>query len=440
MFYFLQKKQNVYHHNCFTNQILYADLIFPLPNISSEQSGYLSLFCDFLTEVGVKDRSYVENLDFLNAYTGGVDSYLSLNISTQNPDVFAPVLGIRGKALYRNTEKFFTALKDIISSVNFQDPKRILELFTKLHISLENNLIRNAMRYASSLALSSVSPSSYLYDQWYGFEFFQMVRKLAENPEKAVSFLIELFEEWKKTILKGADLVIGCDQEHYDSLKKQNFYHLCDLSPTSEKWNCDLSLKKESSHGRLISSPVAFTTKAFRTIGYSDPLSAALLISTQLLQNKILHQHIREMGGAYGSGANYSPSAGTFYFYSFRDPNLANTIKAFHVSIEHLLSKGFDDEDLWDAKLGILQDMDGPICPSSRAITSYIWEKTGKTKEIRKNFRSKVLNATKEEIHQAAERHLKPHIEQAVLVSFSDKNFFDKENVSLETPLPLKSV
>src|SRR5690606_6124837 len=83
------------------------------------------------------------------------------------------------------------------------------------------------------------------------------------------------------------------------------------------------------SQGKIIASPVAFTALAFDAISYSDPDSAPLMVATDLFENIVLHTEIREKGGAYGSGASYVPSSGQFYFYSYRDPHLLRTYRAF---------------------------------------------------------------------------------------------------------------
>ena len=62
-------------------------------------------------------------------------------------------------------------------------------------------------------------------------------------------------------------------------------------------------------------------------IGHAD--TAPLMLLSNVLSNTILHREIREKGGAYGAGCSCRPLSGTLNLWSYRDPNLINTIKVF---------------------------------------------------------------------------------------------------------------
>ena len=51
------------------------------------------------------------------------------------------------------------------------------------------------------------------------------------------------------------------------------------------------------------------------------------------LRNTTLHRAIREQGGAYGAGAGYGADAGTFRFFSYRDPRIAGTFADFDLAV-----------------------------------------------------------------------------------------------------------
>jgi Zn-dependent M16 (insulinase) family peptidase len=66
------KVLELYTHECFTNQIIYADLLFDLPHIEADELPLLSLLCNLWTELGCGGRSYVESLQAMQAHTGGI--------------------------------------------------------------------------------------------------------------------------------------------------------------------------------------------------------------------------------------------------------------------------------------------------------------------------------------------------------------------------------
>ena len=241
--------------------------------------------------------------------------------------------------------------------------------------------------------------------------------------------------------LKNPNLVLSCSKDFYEFLKKEAFFGLSDIPcKPYTPWKGGYPIEKISSQGRIIASPVAFTSMAFQTIPYNHPQSSSLLVATSIMENTHLHQKIREEGGAYGTGASYSPTTGNFYLYTYRDPHLANSLLAFETSIEELGKGHFNDEDLTEAKLEIIQAIDSPIPPGKRAFTAYGWKRVGKTKEMRDAFRKKVLTAKKEEIVEAVKQHLLSQKDKGIIVSFADVDFLKKENELLKKSLPILQV
>jgi Zn-dependent M16 (insulinase) family peptidase len=82
-------------------------------------------------------------------------------------------------------------------------------------------------------------------------------------------------------------------------------------------------------------------TETFFTPAYTEPGSEKLELLTELLSRGQLHKLIREQGGAYGSGAKYSPFSGAFSFYSYRDPHTLETLENFSRSIDWVAAGDF---------------------------------------------------------------------------------------------------
>jgi presequence protease len=428
----------VYHHNCFTNEILYADLIFDLPAIAEKDLPLVSLFVHFMTELGCGGRDYIENLEYQQAYTGGMHASLAMHTPRETPDLFYPYFSLRGKALPRNIDKLFSLFADFINGVDCTDQERIEELLQQQATELQNRLTKNALNYAIQTSLLDFSQVAFVSDQWYGLSYYQAVLEWMKNPKKIPS---ELDRIQRLILGKGApDLVLCCEQETFDELQKNSFHNLSKKMKISAltPWKADFSLKKQNSQARFISSPVAFTARGQRTITYKDPRSAFLVLASELLDNTHLHKEIREKGGAYGSGANYSPHTGNFHFYSFRDPNLAKTIQEFQNSLLKISKRDFTENDLEEAKFGAIQSLDAPVPPGNRAKTAFAWKKAGRTIEERQKFRETVLKATRDDVANVVRELLlrSPHL----IVSFLGEDLYKKEEKKLHNPLMVLTI
>ncbi len=241
--------------------------------------------------------------------------------------------------------------------------------------------------------------------------------------------------------LKNAHIVLSCEESKVNDLIEHRFYGLQDIPlKPFHHWKGDYSLPSVPSQGRIVSAPVAFTAMMFPSIPYSHPDSALLSLGSEIMENEILHKRIREQGGAYGSGAVHAALSGQFYLFSYRDPNLSSTLSAFHEAISDVSKGKFEESNVDEAKLGMIQELDSPCAPGSRAMTAYCRLRSGRTPEKRQLFRKKVLSATSAEIERAMREHLLPEWKKGITVCFAGKELFDKELPLLPSPLPLFAI
>ncbi|MBI3900944.1 MAG: insulinase family protein, partial [Chlamydiia bacterium] len=392
---------------------------------------FLSLFSRLLPEVGSGGRTYEETLAKIHGTTGGINASLSLHISHENPNLCTPSFGLKGRCLKRNRHELFQLLGDLIATPNFEDKERIQELISQHITSLQHRLNKKGLSYASQLVFASTSLPSFLLEKWHGLSYYQVISQNA----KEIDFLIEKLKSLQKQILTAAtyDLVISSDHEQWEDLQKDQSLSLLKnklpSTATSRPWQGNYFLPKISSQARSIATPVAFQALGLKTASYRDPEAPYLLLATELLQNCYLHTEIREKGGAYGGGANFSPSTGNFYLYSYRDPHLVKTWKTFQKGLDRIAEGRFTEEQLEEAKLCCLQTLDAPVIPGNRAILAYGWQRCGRTKQRRAQFREALLSAKKEDIMKALEPVASN--QEKIFISFLGEKLYQKEKEKL---------
>ena len=426
---------SIFHHECFTNHILYADLLFDLPKVDIKDLPFFQLMLSILPELGVGNRSYKENLEYINAYLGDFSTSLNLHPQAEDPNRINPSFGFKGKVLDRNVDKLFALFKEICLSPHLGDKARIKELILQTHTMLENKLTKNALSYATLEASSGWGPFSYLRNQLSGLPYYTFIKQLTENIDTELIPLIETFQRLQKELfhLKSPHLILSCDQQQYLSLEKNKFYGLDEL-PAKEyaKWTNPSVKKPLSPQGRHISSPVAFSILGFQTEGKLKKHCAALSLSTEIIENCFLHSEIREKGGAYGAGANYSPVTGNYTLYSYRDPHIKRTFSTFKSSLEKIALGQFEQSDMMEAKLGLIQSFDTPVSPGMRAMSSYFYWRAKKGKQLRQDFRDKVLACTQKEVEEALRTHILFQKELGTAITFADTTLLQKEDPSLQ--------
>jgi hypothetical protein len=422
----------VFHHAVFTNDIIYANLSWDLPDFPEEDLPFLSLLAVVITQMGSNGRDYKSNLEYIFGNTGGIDAGLSLNIQARDCNQFRPMFHLKGKALRRKASKLFPLLRDTLLNPILNDVSRLKEVLTKYFSSLEGQFTQNSLKYAVNLSASGINQASAMANQLYGLPYFRKIQELMRDFDANVGFIIEKLITLHKTITQWTDpsLVISCDPESYNELKGHEFYGLCNLELyDSPLWQSNLIIPTVHSQCQVIASPVAFIAKAFPTISYTHPSAPALRLASYLFDNLTLHNLIREQGGAYGGGAVCNSTSGNFYFYSFRDPNINSTIKAFEKAIKEISQGNFNESNLNEAKLELVQDLDSPVSPGNQADLSYNYYIEGKTTEMRQLFRSRMLAMTNEQISEAVTKYMVPNYEKSATVVFASKSLLEKENL-----------
>ena len=425
----------VFHHPVFTNKIVYADLIWDLPYIQEADLPTLRLFTDLLTQMGAGGRSYSDNLEYIQANTGSIGAHLTFNVQAKDSNSIAPTINIKGKALHSKSKNLFQLLKDFSETVDFTDKSRLLEILHKQFTALESSLIGNAQRYAINLSASGLNVTGKLSNAWYGLDYFYFIKKLVQKPTQ-IDELIHKLKYLQQEVLcsENPHLVLTCENSFYQELKDHSFYGLHQLETKARAaWKNDYHLRPVPSLGKIIPATVAFIGKVLPTVSYAHPEAPSLCIASSLFDNITLHRLIREQGGAYGGGSSSNSLGGTFYFHSYRDPNLIKSLEAFEEAVRVIGKGQFTLRDLEEAKLEMIQGMDDPIKPGARGDYAYLWLREGRTFEARQKFRDSILNLSSEDVVKAVRAHIIPNMPKSATVVFAGKELLEKENAYLQS-------
>ena len=104
----------------------------------------------------------------------------------------------------------------------------------------------------------------------------------------------------------------------------------------------------------------------------------------------------------------------------------------------------FDESDLEEAKLEMIQGLDTPVSPGSQAEVAYGWLREGRTLEIRQAYRNKLLALTREEVIEAVKEIIVKQMDKGAAVIFAGKELLEKANHELQEkgipPLLIESI
>ncbi|MCB1136648.1 MAG: insulinase family protein, partial [Chlamydiia bacterium] len=282
---------DILHHDVFTNDIVYVDLVYDLPDVGEDKHWLLQLFTHLLPQMGSAGRDYAANLQLLQEHTGGLDASLALHSQARAPHKFKPSLTLGGKALHRKAEHFFPLLRDMIVSPDFTDRVRIEELLNKHYIGLEQSLVNGALRYAMNLSACKVSSSAVLQRGLSGLDYFRCIRALMQDLPNRMDQLVQDLQALSDLVLcrEQGKLVISTDAAGYATMLKERFWGLLDYKPRfSPAWDPVVDCVPVASQGLIIPSGVAFTGLVVKGVPYTQPEAAPLGLAAKIANNRVL--------------------------------------------------------------------------------------------------------------------------------------------------------
>lgn len=428
----------VFHHDCFTNRVLYADISFDLPQLQLEMLPSVRFCASLLHQVGAGGRSYTEQLDRIQADTGGIATMLGSLGSRDDADAFTPTLSLKGKALYRNIPSLFELMRDILVSADLTNGDRIREIIRKQAAQFRSSLVNQSMGYAASRAKSALRPYYQFSNEAFGLPYYRFITSLEDRMDEVIATLAAIQEQ---LIAGTPHVILSCDADEYASLAAANFHGVTDIAVNAgAPWKQEPYESKLLSEAYAIPASVAFISRSLPTVPYTHPDAPALSVIASLMNQTVLHKRIREQGGAYGGGCSQSSKNGVFTYYSYRDPNIASTFAAFDEALESILAGDFTDTELFDGVLDILQDVDSPISPGSRADVGYHWLREGADLQTRETYRQRLIAIEdRQALRDVAARHL---TQNGSTVVFGGEELIKRENKKLKEPLttiPLES-
>ena len=380
-------------------------------------------FCYALPQMGTRQRDYVEMARRVDLYTGGVGLSSHARTRFDTAGDCLPFVSFNAKCLFRNQQHMFDIIREMLHEYDFSDLERLKNLLLEYRAGMESAVIHNGHRLAISLASRNFSATRALSETWSGVHQLRAVKVISEalDDEKLAvisrdlgtigktlftqkNFQIALIGE--NAVLAEAEAAAASLREGFSPGRDQGFHApdiIVENAVIREGWST--------------SSAVSFVALAFETVRMQHGDAAALAVISKLLRSLYLHREIREKGGAYGGFALYNPEDGLFSFASYRDPRLVATLDVFAAAARFIRKGSFSDDDVNEAILQVCSEIDKPDPPGPAARKAFYRKIISLSDDMRKQFKTRLLNLTRQQVMQAAEKYFNDNeIHQAVAV------------------------
>ncbi len=396
-------------HDLFTNGIVYLDLALDLALLPAELLPYVPLFGRALTQMGTEAEDFVRLSQRIGQTTGGL--YATTLVAPVRGGGVAARLALRGKATAARAPELLAILHDVLLTVRLDNRDRFRQILLESKARLEGQLAPAGHALANTRLRAHFHPALRIEETFGGISQLLFLRQLAEQVETDWPGVLAHLEAVRAALVTraGALANVTLDAAGYATFAPRLEELLGSLPlgddgrrTTDDSQSGDRGLSFPPREGFAFPSAVNYVAKGANLYDLGYAYHGSIAVINNLLRNDYLLQKIRIQGGAYGAFATFSPNAGVLTFLSYRDPNLADTLRAYDGAAEFLRGLALDEAALAPAIVGAIGAIDAYLLPDAKGYTSLVRHLTNETDAYLQTVRDQVLATTVEDFHALA--------------------------------------
>ncbi len=401
-----------------SNGISYARVHYDVSHLPPGEWPWLQLYTDLRRDLGVAGMNYEE----AGAWRQRMAATFSVNFDALMREDGTLLLDVSFAAsgLREEHQNLGDVLAAHIASPRFDEHERIAFLVERMVRNRINGLAQAGNRYAALTAAAPLSPLRHVEDVASGtsvLPFMAQLQRMAHTAD-GVAAIAERLAALHARIVSGqaTRLCAGAGGDA-DALAAAIRLPTTAADPAPARaatsaaagWATAASPATHAPANAALYAPgqVNHCNIAWPAPRQAHADAAALAVAAELLTHQVLHQALREQGGAYGGSAGYAGNAGVFSMMSYRDPRLAATYADFQAAIDKVLATDFTREQVEEAIICVVRGLDRPDSPYDAVLAAWTLYRRGITMDVRRRFRQGVLHCTQEHIKAAVRTWLK---------------------------------
>ena len=384
-----------------TNGLMHLEIELSHSISSLNQLKRLRTLTLLIGSTGHGDLSAEQAQAYTRSISGGVHLGAELEVPCSNSSDAMHQrarLVLSSEGLESNTDAILALLHDKWQQFHLKDHSVIKEVLT-------TNASRQRMRiagaghsYAMSAAMAGIHSNAAISESMGGLTRVAELQKLAKLP---IEELLALLED-AGMLLRDANPIAGAvvaTPQSIDACLRS----VADKFAANSADKPDLTAPALTGNTAWLDNMDAhYCAQAYEGLPYDHELSAALQLAGPVLRNGYLHNAIREIGGAYGSGAAYNRTSRAFTLFSYRDPNVDHTYKHFDVAMARYSETAPTQEETDDAKRNVISGMQKSQSLPTQVLDDWHATRLGVTVHDAA-WREKLLDTSAEDIRHALE-------------------------------------
>ena len=390
-----------------------------IKDLPQEFKEITNLYSEILPKLGTEQTEYQDFQNKLHTNSSGLNIYIDAYTDINNPENSHENLVFEFSFLDINITKAMKLIEELLSIPNFYDFENLNHLIKQESVRIANEINNNSLEYASDYASSGLLEHRMIFN---GFKSDMKICNLGSeimktsSPKNILNDLAEKFFLMHKLILRKNNISFSLNGniKYLESISASCNFIINAIKNTNDVFMEELKEDKNKNffhtkfYQTIIRTPAQVNecVEAFKIPHFNHADYPKCVIMGNLMALKYLHKEIREMGGAYGSGASLSDN-GLCTFYSYRDPKPDKSYLIFEKSLVRMSEGKFNEQEIIDSKIYSFSVLDKIINPGNKGLIKFL---RNISDEDRNQFRKRLLDITKNDIVEVANKYFIPQI------------------------------
>ena len=394
---------DVVTHELDTTGILYARYAFDLAAVPARLLPLVPLYARALTELGTKRRDYVELGFDISAQTGSLGAGPVILPHSADASVVS-YLSLSGKCTAEKVERMAALMEEILFEPDFDNRERFAQMVLEEKARMEQSAVPSGHMLVNTRLNGRLSLVGRISEEMNGVNALFYARELSRRVEDDwASVAADLRALHEFIVCRDALRLSLTGDAALIALSRGTLEGLARLLPSRPLPAAVLDLP-ELPGAEWLSAPaqVNYTGLglSMKDTGYEYRGSLAVIM--RHLRMGYLWDRVRVQGGAYGCFARYGRSTGAFTFASYRDPNVAETLKIYRATADYLGNLSLSEADITRAVVGAIGDVDAYMLPGAKGSAAFSRWMCGETDEERQRIRDEILSTCLSDFHDFA--------------------------------------
>jgi len=385
------------YHDLPTRQINYVYHYFELRHLSFDDLPYLGILLRLLGKLDTKERSADELDNLITSKLGSLRFFTECFGDKTDPTSVVGKIAVGASALTKNISFLAQLPQEVWASTLFENTAKIKDVLQQARIGKEQGFANSGHSAALQRARSYYSNSAIISEQINGIDFYLFLKDLLNNFDTRSQDLVSrLYAISEKIFVKNAAIssFTGTPDEYKAFWKEAKDLGLKD---SECKESLAFPALKKKNEAFIVPTDICFAAKCFDLRLLPQSYSGAWNVVGKILSLDYLWQELRVKGGAYGGGFKTNRSGG-LQFYSYRDPNLDQTLSCFSEASSWIANYEPEAEEMTGYIIATVAKYDAPKKPRKIARMQDIEFIRGLSADWREKDRAEVLGTTPKDI------------------------------------------